>query len=256
MRRTVPALLLTLFLAAGLAACDAQPAPSETPESPMQDPASPDPASSDPASPDPASSEAEVPAAGDPQAESETRTEEGAEKELSLATFGGGCFWCVEAVFLRLKGVHKAVSGFSGGHVEDPDYKEVITGRTGHAEVVQIHFDPDVISYADLLEVFFEVHDPTTLNRQGNDVGTQYRSIILFHDDAQRVAAEKHLQSLADAGRFEASVVTQLQAYERFHPAEDYHQDYFDNNPNQGYCRVVISPKVEKFEKAFADRLK
>ena len=173
-----------------------------------------------------------------------------------VATFGAGCFWCVEAVFKRLKGVEQVVSGYTGGHVESPSYKQVCTGTTGHAEAVQITYDPTVISYADLLEVFWHIHDPTTLNRQGADVGTQYRSAIFYHTEEQRAAAEKS-KSEADASKsWKDPIVTEVEPSTRFYEAEGYHQDYFRLNPGQGYCRVVIDPKVKKFEKLYKEKLK
>jgi methionine-S-sulfoxide reductase len=173
-----------------------------------------------------------------------------------LATFGGGCFWCVEAIFERVTGVYTATSGYSGGHVANPDYKQVTTGLTGHAEVVQIRFDPEIVTYYELLEIFFKTHDPTTLNRQGADVGTQYRSVIYYHSEEQKKQAEEIIAELNTAGIYKDPIVTQVQPFARFYKAEDYHQEYFENNPNQGYCRVVIQPKVEKFEKIFKDKLK
>ncbi len=172
------------------------------------------------------------------------------------ATFGGGCFWCVEAIFERVEGVHKVVSGYSGGDVKNPAYREVTTGRTGHAEVVHIVYDPREVSYLELLEIFFKTHDPTTLNRQGADVGTQYRSIILYHTDSQKQEARQVIQDLDAANIWEDPIVTQVEPFEAFYEAERYHQEYFENNPNQGYCRLVIQPKVEKFEKLFRDKLK
>jgi peptide-methionine (S)-S-oxide reductase len=174
----------------------------------------------------------------------------------ALATFGGGCFWCTEAVFKDLEGVREVTSGYAGGHVERPTYKEVCEGTTGHAEVIQVRYDPAVTPYADLLRVFFATHDPTTLNRQGGDVGTQYRSVVFFHDDAQRKEAEAVKRELELAGAYDAPIVTEVSPYTGFWPAEDYHQDYFELNPNQGYCRAVIAPKVEKFRRVFADRLR
>ena len=168
-------------------------------------------------------------------------------KAARLATFGGGCFWCVEAVFERLPGVLSVTSGYAGGRKENPTYKEVCGGDTGHAEVIQIRFDPDRISYERLLEVFWEAHDPTTLNRLGNDEGTQYRSIVLYHDDAQRAAAEKSKQ--AAGKRFAQPIVTEIVPLTRFYPAEGYHQDYYRNNASAPYCRAVIRPKLEKLEK-------
>ena len=170
---------------------------------------------------------------------------------METATFGSGCFWCTEAVFQQLKGVASVVSGFSGGHVENPTYEHVITGRTGHAEVCQIEFDSDEISFEELLEVFFNTHDPTTLNRQGNDVGTQYRSVILYHSEEQKETAERVKADLDSSGTWKDPIVTEIVPFERFYKAEDYHQNYFRNNPNQSYCRFVIAPKVDKFEKVF-----
>jgi peptide-methionine (S)-S-oxide reductase len=175
---------------------------------------------------------------------------------FETATFGGGCFWCVEAIFERVNGVHAVVSGYSGGTVTNPDYKMVTSGTTGHAEVVQITFDPEIVTYLELLEIFFGTHDPTTLNRQGADVGTQYRSIVLYHDEEQRRLAQEVIKELDSEGIWSDPIVTELKAFDRFYSAEDYHQEYFENNPNQGYCRLVINPKVEKFEKVFKEKLK
>ena len=172
------------------------------------------------------------------------------------ATFGAGCFWCVEAIFERVKGVQSVVSGYAGGEVKNPTYREVSSGRTGHAEVIQITFDPDVVNYTELLEIFFRTHDPTTLNRQGADVGTQYRSLILYHHDKQRQLAEKTIRELDDADISKRPIFTQVEPFEVFYPAEDYHQEYYANNPEAGYCRMVIQPKVEKFEKVFREKLK
>ena len=177
-------------------------------------------------------------------------------EKRALATFGGGCFWCVEAIFERVSGVDKVVSGYAGGNVVNPTYKEVTSGRTGHAEVVQISYNPDQVSFLELLEIFFKTHDPTTLNRQGADVGTQYRSIILYHDEAQRESSVAIIDELNGAGIWNNPIVTQVEPFTEFYSAEAYHQEYFENNPNQGYCRVVIQPKVEKFEKLFKDKLK
>jgi peptide-methionine (S)-S-oxide reductase len=173
-----------------------------------------------------------------------------------IATLGGGCFWCLEAVFKELRGVSRVVSGYAGGHVEQPGYKQVCSGSTGHAEVVQVTFDPDQLSYADLLRVFFAIHDPTTRNRQGNDIGTQYRSVVLAHSDAQRQAAQQVMQEIAAAKLWHAPLVTELVPFTRFYPAEAEHEDYFARNPWSGYCQVVIAPKVAKFRKQFLDRLK
>lgn len=164
-----------------------------------------------------------------------------------IATLGGGCFWCTEAIFQMLPGVTKVVSGYAGGQKENPTYKEVCAGTTGHAEVIQVHFDPAKISFDKILETFWEAHDPTTLNRQGADVGTQYRSAIFYSTDAQKLAAER--SKTAAQKQFKDSIVTQIAPLTKFYPAEDYHQDYYRLNPNQGYCRAVIRPKIEKFEK-------
>jgi len=167
--------------------------------------------------------------------------------KTELATLGGGCFWCTEAIYELLPGVKSAVSGYAGGSTPNPTYKQVCSGNTGHAEVIQIEFDPTAISYAKVLETFWDAHDPTTRNRQGADVGTQYRSIILYHDEAQKEIAEK--SKAAAQERFEDPIVTEIVSLTKFYPAEDYHQGYFAANPNEGYCRAVIAPKVEKFEK-------
>ncbi len=176
--------------------------------------------------------------------------------EKGLATLGGGCFWCLEASFEMLEGVEQSVSGYAGGSAKDPTYRQVCEGTTGHAEVVQLTFDPGVISYRELLDVFFTVHDPTTLNRQGADVGTQYRSVILYHDDEQKAAAESAIKDLIDGGVYSGHPVTQVVPVDRFYVAEDYHQGYYRNNPTEGYCRAVVSPKVAKMRKAWAGKLK
>lgn len=176
--------------------------------------------------------------------------------EAKLATFGAGCFWCVEAVFQRLDGVLAVESGYAGGVVDNPTYKQVCTGATGHAEVCQIRYDPAKISFDELLEVFWKTHDPTTLNRQGADVGTQYRSVIFYHDQEQRQQAELRKEQLNKSGAWKSPIVTEISPLTRFFKAEDYHQNYFRNNPQQGYCRFVIRPKLEKFEKVFRDKLK
>jgi peptide-methionine (S)-S-oxide reductase len=173
-----------------------------------------------------------------------------------VATLAGGCFWCLEAVFDELKGVESVESGYSGGQVQSPSYAQVCDGETGHAEVVQVTFDPHVLSYKDLLTVFFTIHDPTTPNRQGNDVGTQYRSAIFYHDEAQQKAAGEVIQEIAAAGIWEAPIVTEVTPFDQFYMAEDYHQEYFKKNPFQGYCRAIIAPKVSKFRHAFSERLK
>ena len=176
--------------------------------------------------------------------------------ELKKATFGSGCFWCTEAVFERLNGVHSVVSGYAGGAVENPTYEEVCNGTTGHAEVTQITYDPAVITFDELLEVFWKTHDPTTLNRQGNDVGPQYRSVIFYMDEEQKQLAEKYKEELDKSGAWDKPIVTEISPLTNYFEAEDYHQDYYKNNPNQGYCTFVIAPKVEKFEKVFKDKLK
>ena len=176
--------------------------------------------------------------------------------ELLQATFGAGCFWCTEAVFLELKGVHSVVSGYSGGERKNPTYKQVTTGRTGHAEVIQIEYDPQVIAFEELLEVFWKTHDPTTLNQQGNDIGTQYRSVVFYHNDQQRELAEKYLEKLDESGAFTSPIVTEISPFEAFYPAEDYHQRYFELHGEEPYCRFIIQPKMEKFRAVFADKLK
>lgn len=175
---------------------------------------------------------------------------------MEKATFGAGCFWCVEAVFQDLKGVQKVESGYTGGEVENPSYNQVTTGKTGHAEVVQVHFDPSVISYADLLEVFWKTHDPTTLNRQGADVGTQYRSAIYYHSEEQRKLAEEYKEKLNKAGVWDSAIVTEISPFEKFYLAEDYHQNYFNQHTNAPYCAFVIKPKIEKVKQVFAHKLK
>ena len=174
---------------------------------------------------------------------------------MELATFGSGCFWCTEAVFQQLKGVKSVKSGYAGGTTENPSYEQVCTGTTGHAEVIQVEFDPSIISYEELLEVFFETHNPTTMNRQGNDVGTQYRSIILYHSDEQKEIAERVKKRLDQSGKWKNPIVTEIKPFTEFYIAEDYHQDYYKQNKNQPYCRAVISPKLEKFEKIFKLKL-
>lgn len=173
-----------------------------------------------------------------------------------LATLGGGCFWCLEAVFSRLKGVTEVVSGYAGGHVTNPSYEEICDGNTGHAEVVAIRFDPGVIGYRDLLEVFFAIHDPTTPNRQGNDVGSQYRSVIFIHSDEQLAEARKAVAELEAAHAFSAAIVTEIAPGPQFWPAEDYHQEYFARNGRQPYCQFVVAPKVAKLREKFGERLK
>jgi peptide-methionine (S)-S-oxide reductase len=177
-------------------------------------------------------------------------------RELERATLGAGCFWCVEAIFRRLEGVEAVDPGYSGGTLERPAYEQVCTGKTGHAEVCQIMFDPSRVSYETILEVFWMTHDPTTKNRQGNDIGMQYRSVIFFHNNKQRKLAEEYKTKLDAAKIWEHPILTEIVPYERFWPAEEYHRDYYANNPGQSYCAYVIAPKVEKFQKAFNSRLK
>ncbi len=172
------------------------------------------------------------------------------------ATLAGGCFWCLEAVFLELRGVESVASGYAGGHAPNPTYEQVCSGSTGHAEVVQVTFDPDIISYRDLLEVFFTMHDPTTPNQQGPDVGTQYRSAIFFHTPEQRSEADQVIAAIQDAGIWGDPIVTEVVPFQELHPAEADHEDYFRRNPEQGYCRVVIAPKVAKVRKHYLDKLK
>ncbi len=178
------------------------------------------------------------------------------QEKMEIATFGNGCFWCTEAVFQQLKGVSKVESGYSGGQTIDPTYKEVCSGTTGHAEVLQITYNPEEISFKELLEVFWSTHDPTTLNRQGNDVGTQYRSAVFYHSEEQKSLSEEYKKRLDESGAFDDPIVTEITAFDKFYPAEDYHKNYYNLNPNQGYCQFVIRPKVEKFKKAFAEKLK
>lgn len=176
--------------------------------------------------------------------------------KLQTATLGGGCFWCLEAIYDDLIGVDRVESGYAGGHTPNPSYKQVCSGTTGHAEVVQLDFNPEVISYRDILNIFFTIHDPTTLNRQGADVGTQYRSVIFYHDEGQREIAEKVIGEIEASGLWPDPIVTELSPLDEFYIAEDYHQEYFANNPNQPYCQVVIAPKVTKFRKAYVEKLK
>lgn len=178
------------------------------------------------------------------------------EEKIETATFGGGCFWCTEAVFQRLNGVIKVESGYSGGNVPNPTYEAVCTGKTGHAECINISFDPKIISYKKLLEVFFKTHDPTSLNRQGADVGTQYRSVIFFHNDEQKKIAEEIIKKLNDEKIWDKQIVTEISAFKKFYKAENYHQNYYNNNTNQGYCAFVITPKIAKFEKVFKELLR
>ncbi len=173
-----------------------------------------------------------------------------------VATFGGGCYWCIEAVFQRLDGVVKSESGFSGGHVKNPSYKDVCNGTTGHAEVIQLTFDSTKISFEEILKVFFTMHDPTTLNQQGNDIGTQYRSAIFYHNENQKNSSEKIIAALNNEQVYPSPIVTEVAKFDMFYKAENYHQNYYNDNKTQGYCQYVIQPKIEKFEKVFKDKLK
>lgn len=184
-----------------------------------------------------------------------TQAESGSLPAESLATFGGGCFWCVEAVFEKVNGVTDVVSGYAGGRRSNPSYEQVCTGFTGHAEVCQIKFDPSVVSFKELLEIFWKTHDPTTLNRQGPDKGTQYRSVVFYHSDEQKELAEKYKLELDRSGAFENRIVTEIKKAPKFYPAEEYHQDFYRRNPNQSYCAAIVRPKVDKFMKVFEDKL-
>jgi peptide-methionine (S)-S-oxide reductase len=175
---------------------------------------------------------------------------------IETATLGGGCFWCTEAVFLEIEGVVDVKPGYSGGHVKNPTYQQVTTGSTGHAEVIQVRFRPEIISYREILEIFFTMHDPTTLNRQGADVGTHYRSVIFYHSEEQRNVAEGFIKELNESSVFNMPTVTQLEPFKEFYEAEDYHKNYYERNREQGYSRFVIAPKLEKVEKKFKDRIK
>ncbi len=177
-------------------------------------------------------------------------------ENMEIATFGGGCFWCTEAIFEQLEGVQKVESGYSGGQVKNPSYNAVTAGNTGHAEVIHITFDPSVIDFNLLLEVFFNTHNPTTLNRQGADRGTQYRSAVFYHNDAQKHVVNKMINALDESGVFENKIVTEVTAFDVFYVAENYHQNYFNNNKTQGYCQIVINPKLEKFQKMYKEKLK
>jgi peptide-methionine (S)-S-oxide reductase len=181
------------------------------------------------------------------------QTDEG---KLNVATFGSGCFWCSEAIFERVKGVTTVVSGYTGGNIPNPTYEAVCSGKTGHAEVIQITYDPKIVSYDELLEIFWKTHDPTTLNRQGADIGTQYRSVIFYNDEDQKNKAENYKSELTKASIWKDPIVTEISPLKKFYPAEKYHQDYYEQNSNQGYCSFVITPKIEKFEKVFKDKLK
>ncbi len=176
------------------------------------------------------------------------------DNNIQIATFGGGCFWCIDAAFRRVKGVLNVSSGYAGGEIENPSYQQICTGLTGHAEVVQLDFDSSIVSYNTLLEMFFTLHDATQLNRQGNDVGTQYRSVIYYHDEKQKAESQAMIDALQKQIR--EPIVTELSPLTNFYPAEQYHQDYYNENPNQGYCSILIAPKLAKFEQHYADKLK
>ena len=178
------------------------------------------------------------------------------DSQFEVATLGGGCFWCLEAVYVEVSGVNKVVSGYAGGEMRNPTYRQVCSGATGHAEVVQVTFDPRLVSYRRILEIFFTIHDPTTLNRQGADMGTQYRSAIFYHDEEQKRVAEEVIREIAAENLWNNPIVTEVTKFEKFFVAEDYHQEYFVNNPRQPYCMAVVAPKVVKFRKTFTERLK
>ncbi len=175
---------------------------------------------------------------------------------MEIATIGGGCFWCTEAIFKRLNGVEEVTSGYAGGARQDPSYEQVTTGVTGHAESIQVEFDPSIISYAKLIEIFFNLHDPTTLNRQGADEGTQYRSVIFYHSEAQREIAEKVRDEIADSGLYHDPIITEIVPFEAFYTAEEYHQNFYETNKNQGYCSYVITPKIHKLLKEYSEEVK
>lgn len=196
----------------------------------------------------------ESPQSGDRSLSESSDTGSGSEQRV--ATLAGGCFWCTEAVFERMEGVNDVVSGYIGGHVPNPTYRQVCTKLTGHAEAVEVKYDPDKTSYEELLEVFFKTHDPTTLNKQGPDEGPQYRSSIFYHDDEQREIAEKYIAKLDESGEFKRPIVTKLEKATTFYPAEEYHQDYYRKNPNAGYCQIVVRNKVRKFNRTFGDKIK
>ncbi len=187
---------------------------------------------------------------------STSMTENMDNSKTKVATFGTGCFWCTEAIFQQVEGVVKVTSGYSGGRVENPSYKAVCTGTTGHAECLNIEYDPAKVTFDELLEMFWQVHDPTTLNRQGNDIGTQYRSVVFYHNDEQRATVEKYKAALEKSGAWDNPIVTTVEPFVKFYPAEDYHQNYYNSNKGEGYCQFVIRPKVEKFEKVFKRKLK
>lgn len=177
-------------------------------------------------------------------------------KNMEIATFGSGCFWCTEAIFQQLKGVESAISGYSGGNVKNPTYNEVCSGQTGHAEVIQVKYNPEIITYTELLEVFWQTHDPTTLNRQGADVGTQYRSVIFYHNNDQKKLAETLKRKLDEAKIYNDPIVTEITEFDTFYKAEEYHQEYYNNNKAQPYCNFIITPKLDKFKKVFKEKIK
>ncbi len=182
--------------------------------------------------------------------------EKNVQNKVEIATLGGGCFWCMEAIYKRVKGVIKVTSGYSGGHVANPTYEQVSTGTTGHAEALQIEFDPSVISYREILDIFWQIHDPTQLNRQGNDIGSQYRSVIFYHDKQQKEMARNAIAELEKDKIFDKPIVTQVVAFKQFYPAEAYHKNYYDRNSKEPYCQLVITPKLQKFKKHFSEYLK
>ena len=187
---------------------------------------------------------------------SQEKLKTAATRRMEVATLAGGCFWCTEAVFSQLKGIEKVEPGYCGGRLENPTYEQVSTGRTGHAETIQITFDPDVISYKEILEIFFSTHNPTTLNRQGPDVGTQYRSVIFYHNDGQKAIAEQVIKELTEEKAFDAPIVTQVEPFTVFYEAEEYHKDYFKRHPEQAYCSLVIAPKIRKLRELYLSKLK
>ena len=176
--------------------------------------------------------------------------------DLQQATLAGGCFWCIEGAFSQVKGIHSAISGYMGGHIENPTYDDICTGNSGHAEVVQLSFDANEITYQEIIEIFFTLHNPTQLNRQGNDIGTQYRSAIFYHDESQQIIAEKNIRKMTEVKMFEQPIVTQVCPAEHFYTGEEYHQGYANSNPQNQYCQVVVSPKLAKFRQTFVDKLK
>lgn len=258
--RRFAAMFALVWLGVLIVSCSrpAQSDPTPAENAPMSDASSRSPSPGAPAgeSESPSRQPGASPAASPSAADAPALADDLAPRRTELATLGGGCFWCIEAVFERVRGVAAVESGYSGGHVKNPTYEQVCTGTTGHAEVCQIRFDPEQVSYEQLLDVFFSVHDPTTLNRQGADVGPQYRSVIFYHDEAQRRTAEQTIRRLTESNAFRRKIVTAIEPFEAFYPAEEDHQGYFRRNPGKGYCTAVIRPKVQKFEKDHPDRLK